>query len=67
MYEKAELLRYKEYDDVKIYKCNNHINHFYGHMLPSTGYIKVFDLKQYKNGVILLGPSESDKTKPTNM
>lgn len=63
MYEKAELLRYKEYDDVKIYKCNNHINHFYGHMLPSTGYIKTFDLKQYENGVILLGPSEFDKTK----
>jgi len=65
MYEKSELLSYKEYDDVKIYKCNNSINHFYGHMLPSTGYIKVFDLKQYKNGVILLGPSEFDKTKPT--
>jgi len=65
MYEKAELLRYKEYDDVKIYKCNNNINHFYGHMLPSTGYIKTFDLKRYKNGVILLGPSEFDKTKPT--
>ena len=32
-------------------------------MLPSTGYIKTFDLKQYENGVILLGPSESDKTK----
>ena len=65
MHEKSELLSYKEYDDVKIYKCNNSINHFYGHMLPSTGYIKVFDLKQYKNGVILLGPSEFDKTKPT--
>ena len=48
MYEKAELLRYKEHDDVKIYKCNNHINHFYGHMLPSTGYIKTFDLKHIK-------------------
>lgn len=60
---KAELLKYKEHDDVKIYKCNNYINHFYGHMLPSTGYIKTFDLKQYENGVILLGPSESDKTK----
>ena len=65
MYEKAELLKYKEYDDVKIYKCNDNINHFYGHMLPSTGYIKTFDLKQYKNGVILLGPSELDKTKVT--
>ena len=64
MYEQAELLKYKEYNDVKIYKCNNHINHFYGHMLPSTGYIKTFDLKKYENGIVLLGPSKSDKTKP---
>ena len=64
MYEKAELLRYKEYNDVKIYKCNNNIDHFYGHMLPSTGHIKVFDLKKYGNGVILFGPSESNKKEP---
>ncbi len=64
MYEKAELLEYKEYDDVKIYKCNNSIDHFYGYMLPSTGYIKVFDLKLYKNGVIVLGPDPSDKSTP---
>ena len=65
MYEKAELLKYKEHDDVKIYKCNNHINHFYGYMLPSTGYIKTFDLKPYKNGIIVLGPSEENKNIPT--
>lgn len=64
MYEKAELLKYKEYNDVKIYKCNNNIDHFYGHMLPSTGHIKVFDLKKYGNGIILFGPSESDKKYP---
>ncbi len=60
---KADLLRYKEYDDVKIYECNNHINHFYGHMLPSTGYLKVFDIVKYEGGFILLGPSKQDKTK----
>ena len=64
MYEKAQLLKYKEYDDVKIYKCNQHIDHFYGYMLPSTGYIKTFDLKLYNNGVIVLGPSEEDKAIP---
>ncbi len=61
LHEKAELLKYKEYDDVKLYKCNNHIDHFYGYMLPSTGYIKTFDLKLYNDGVILLGPSEFNK------
>ncbi|MGL5313547.1 MAG: nucleoside kinase [Peptostreptococcaceae bacterium] len=65
MHEKAELLKYKEYSDVKIYKCNDYIDHFYGYMVPSTGYIKTFDLKLYENGVIILGPSESDKTKST--
>lgn len=61
MYERAQLLEYKEYDDVKIYKCNGVIDHFYGHMLPSTGYIKTFNLKLYKNGVIVLGPSPQNK------
>lgn len=61
MYERAKLLEYKEYDDVKIYKCNGMIDHFYGYMLPSTGYIKTFNLKLYKNGVIVLGPSPQNK------
>ena len=64
MLEQAELLRYKEYNDVKIYKCKNYIDHFYGYMLPSTGYIKTFDLKLYKSGVILFGPSKLDKNIP---
>ena len=62
-YEKAELLKYKEYDDVKIYKCGSYINHFYGHMLPSTGCVTVFDIKKWKTGVVILGPSKLDKTK----
>lgn len=62
-YIKAELLKYKEYDDVKIYKCGNYINHFYGHMLPSTGCVTVFDIKKWKSGVVILGPSKLDKTK----
>lgn len=65
MYEKAELLKYKEYEDVKIYKCRGYIDHFYGHMLPFTGDIKVFDLKLYDKGVIVLGPSEGNKNVAT--
>ena len=63
MHTKAELLKYKEYDDIKIYKCNNHVDHFYGHMLPSTGYLKIFDVIKYEGGFILLGPSEENKSK----
>ncbi|MGL5507120.1 MAG: nucleoside kinase, partial [Paraclostridium sp.] len=60
-YEKAELLKYKEYNDVKIYKCGCHINHFYGYMLPSTQCITLFDIKKWKSGVVILGPNKKDK------
>jgi len=63
MKSKAELLKYKEHDDIKIYKCNNHVDHFYGHMLPSTGYLKIFDILKYEDGFILLGPREGEKSK----
>ncbi|MGL5329123.1 MAG: nucleoside kinase [Peptostreptococcaceae bacterium] len=64
MIEKAELLKYKEYEDAKIYKCNGYIDHFYGYMLPSTGYIKTFDIKLYGNGAILYGPSNENQNIP---
>lgn len=67
MYEKSELLKYKEYDDVKVYKCRGHIDHFYGYMLPSTGYVKTFDVKKYKHGIIILGPSDEDKNEPMKL
>lgn len=61
MYEKVEFLKYKEYDSVKVYKCRNYIDYFYGYMLLLIGYIKLFDIKFYNGGVIILGFSEEDK------
>lgn len=63
---KAELLKYKEYEDVKLYKCGGYINHFYGHMLPSTSYVKTFDIKKWQSGVVILGPSKENKDEPQN-
>lgn len=67
MSERAQLLKYKEYDDVKIYRCKDHVDHFYGYMLPSTGYVKTFDIKLYNNGIIVLGPSQNDRTIPVKL
>lgn len=63
---KAELLKYKEYEDVKLYKCGGYINHFYGHMLPSTSYVKTFDIKKWQSGLVILGPSKENKNEPQN-
>lgn len=64
LYEKAELIKYKEEDSVKIYKCNDYIDHFYGYLMPSTGYVKTYDILKYQNGIILMANSEEDKTIP---
>ena len=63
MKEKAELLEYKEKPRVKLYECEGFMEHFYGHMLPSTGFIETFGLRKYKNGLILLGPDKKNMRK----
>jgi len=32
------------------------MDYFYGYLVPSTGYLKVFDLVKYYDGMLLLGP-----------
>ena len=58
MYPKVELLEYREYDYVNIYSLGWFKNYFYGYMVPYTGYLKVFDLKMYDNGLVLLYPNK---------
>ena len=65
LYKKADLFEYKDTKEVRMYECNGYIDYFYGYMMPSTGYIKVFDLKLHKKGIIVLGPDKVDKSKPT--
>jgi len=56
MDSKVKLLKFRKKDFVKIYTCGWLKNYFYGYMVPSTGYIKYFDLKFYEPGVILRFP-----------
>jgi uridine kinase len=39
-----------------LYFLGDHANYFYGYMLPSTGYLKVFDLVAYYEGLLLRIP-----------
>jgi uridine kinase len=55
--KKAELLQWHpELDNVVLYELEGYENFFYGAMVPSTGYIKRFELKKYHRGVILRFP-----------
>lgn len=46
------------------YKLGDIIDNFYGPLVPSTGYLKVWDLIPYQNGMLLLPPSKNDQSVP---
>lgn len=57
MDSKVELLKYRKKDYIRLYDCEGVKNYFYGYMVPSAGYLKVFDLMKYGDGIILMHPT----------
>ena len=39
------------------YKLGDYIDHFYGGLLPSTGYLKVFEIEKFGKGLLLRIPN----------
>ncbi len=54
--EKARLFASRPTLFTSIYELNNQIDYFYGFLVPQTGYLKVFDLIPYYNGMLLRLP-----------
>ena len=63
MVDKEKLFRYRRSSFVNIYCLDGYYDYYYGYMLPSTGYLKYFDLMLYENGILLLIPSSDNPTK----
>lgn len=42
---------------IQTYRIGEHIDGFHGYLAPSTGYVKIFDLKYYYPGAIILFPT----------
>lgn len=57
MEDKEKLFRYRRSSFVNIYCLDGFYDYYYGYMLPSTGYLKYFDVMLYENGILLLLPS----------
>ncbi|MBQ9309422.1 MAG: nucleoside kinase [Bacteroidales bacterium] len=38
-------------------------DYYYGRLVPSTGYLNVWDLRMYHGGMLLLGPNKHDPTR----
>lgn len=61
MTDKAKLFRFRRSSHVNLYDIDGYQDYFYGYMVPSTGYLKYFDLMKYEDGFLLLFPNENTK------
>ena len=62
--DKLSLLKYRRSSSINVYKLEDYYDYFYGYMLPSTGYVKWYDLNVYDEGFMLQLPYAK---KPTEL
>ncbi|MGN0341428.1 MAG: nucleoside kinase [Roseburia sp.] len=60
MKDKEALFRYRRSSTVNVYVLGGYVDYYYGYMVPSTGYLKYFDLTLYQQGFMLLYPGSAD-------
>ncbi|WP_297907410.1 nucleoside kinase [uncultured Parabacteroides sp.] len=60
MNDKARLIETAGLPYTSYYELDGYINFFYGCLTPSTGYIRLFDLEPYMDGVLLRIPKQTD-------
>ena len=61
--DKINLLKHRGRNFSSYYKLDGHVDAFYGYMVPSTGYLQVFDLNKYFNGILLQVPQSNNPSK----
>ncbi len=63
MTDKVKLFRYRRSSAVNVYCLGDYYDYYYGYMLPSTSYVKYFDLIPYEDGMMLLLPEQETPDK----
>jgi len=56
MYDKERLFKYRRVSKVNIYGIDGFEDYYYGYMVPSTGYLKYFELIPYEDGFVVQLP-----------
>ncbi len=65
--EKARLLQNLNTDTVGVISCWKYYDIDLGAMVPSTGYLNVFEMKQFSTGFVLLFPKPDDPATPSEV
>ena len=61
--DKVKLLETSGQVYMDYYSLGKTKDYYYGRLVPSTGYLDVWDLRLYHGGMLLIGPSKHDPTK----
>ncbi|MBE5948245.1 MAG: nucleoside kinase [Lachnospiraceae bacterium] len=56
MYDKERLFKYRRVSKVNVYGIDGFEDYYYGYMLPSTGYIKYYELIPFEDGFVIQLP-----------
>ncbi len=56
MKDKLDILRYRNEEPVHLYECDDYFDYFYSYMVPSSGYIKQFNLIWFTPGFLVQYP-----------
>ena len=59
MKDKDDLLRFRRSSTVNLYNIGDYVDYFYGFTVPSTAYLKYFNVVPYEAGMALLMPKQS--------
>ena len=54
--DKSAILEYRPEKTVHLYECDGYFNYMYGHMVPSSGYLKNYRIRLYSPGIIVQYP-----------
>lgn len=59
-HDRTDLIQHKGQVYTSYYQLDDHIGAYYGYLVSSTGYLKVFDLIKYYNGMLLQIPQRTN-------
>lgn len=57
MYDKAKLFRYRITSRTNVYSFAGYTDYNYGYMVKDSSYLRIFDLRLYKDGFVLMMPT----------
>lgn len=58
MFDKVLLFRTRKLLYTSVYHLGDSINYYYGYLVPSTGFVNIFNLELYHQGILLQPPSK---------